>query len=89
MVLWAALGFTLIANVNLAVVIVLAYRERKSLIAAMLQSNGKGDAARRVATSPKTRSEVQQAVELQKEIMESGGVFSGSNPFGNKKPLGL
>ena len=86
--IWAALGFTLIANVNLAVALVLAYRERKQLIAAMLQANGKVDAARRL-THAEEHTKAKEAIKMQKEIMENGGAFSANNPFGNTKPVGI
>lgn len=67
-----------------------SFRERRQLIGAMLQATGQGDAARRLAPAP-AKAEVQAALEMQKEIMENGGVFTAANPFGTQppKPLGV
>ncbi len=85
---WALVILALGGNATAVATIVLAHRERKQLFAAVLQVHGRGDAARRLApvgTPPPTPKE---AVEMQKEIMENGGVFSAGNPFGSRPPEG-
>ncbi len=84
---WVALGFTVLAHVNLMVALVLSHRERSRLIAAMLQTTGQSDAARRLA--PMSKASAEAAVKAQIEINESGVPFSAANPWGSGKPLGI
>jgi hypothetical protein len=73
-------------NLLAGVVSYLAYRERRSLVAAALQANGHTSAARRVADSEPSKAMVKAEIEMQKELIENGGVFSAQNPFGNIPP---
>ena len=84
----AALAIMSLAN---AWVFTKLIEHNRSLTAAMLQANGRYDAAQRMAPPPPppTKKEAQATIEMQKEIIESGGVFSAENPWGNKKPLGV
>ncbi len=84
---WAPLAFTLMANLTLALSLVLSHRERSRLIAAMLQTTGQPDAARRLA--PMSKASAEAAVKAQIEINESGVPFSAANPWGSGKPLGI
>ncbi len=77
-----ALGGNLLAGF----IALLSHRERRALMAAALQANGQPDAARRLA--PVTKADTKKQIEMQKEIVESGGVFSAENPWGIQKPLG-
>ena len=87
--IWAALGFAALAHISLIISILLSYRERRTLIAAMLQVNGEPDAARRLAPIVPSKEAAKAAVQTQREIVENGGVFSAANPFGNSKPMGV
>ncbi len=85
---WVALGFTVLAHVNLTIALLLSHKERARLIAAMLQTTGQPDAARRLA--PMSKASAEAAVKAQIEIQENQGTpFSAANPFGNQKPLGI
>lgn len=88
--IYALVALAAFAQLTTVVVATLAYRERRQIIGAMLQATGATDAARRLAPAP-SKAEVQAQVELQREIMENGGVFTAQNPFGNPppKPLGV
>ena len=74
-------------NALLTYLLVLAHKERRTLMAAALQANGQGDAARRIMTP--THKEAKEAADLQMEMMANAPEFSATNPFGSSKPIGL
>lgn len=80
--IWALVILAVVGNLTAAFAMWLAHIERSRLVAAMLQSNFKGDAARRLA--PLSKSQTEAAVAAQREIQENDAApFSASNPFGN------
>lgn len=101
-VLAAALALTAIGQV-LAIVYLMrmnsneqsAYlHERRYLISAMLQAQGKSDAALKITapTPDETLRQTEAMAALEQEIREGAGVFSAENPFGRtepRKPLGV
>ncbi len=82
--IWALVILALGGNATAALSLVLAHQERKALISAMLQSTGNPDAARRL-----THEQAKKDVDMQLELQQSGGVFTATNPFGNRKPEGV
>jgi len=86
-VVCALLTTLVLQSVVNAYVFVKVIEHARSITAADLQAHGYGDSARRVA--PITQASAKEQVDLQREIIENGGVFSASNPFGNRKPIGL